>query len=489
MKSVALFGMASLFTSNQPTYGSSRKNTKKNVLFLFTDDQRYDAIRALGNPNIITPNLDKLVKRSFVFENAYCFGGNHGAVCIPARNMMMSGKVFFRFEQDARRCRKAGIKRRRSALYTTPEWPSFPKSMKAAGYETYFYEKSGSANNPDVRKQFDHAKDAHMVNLLKTGRPARPVVDETIEFIKDKRDKTKPFFIYLGLPCPHDPRWATKQFRDMYDPEKLPLPVNYKPVYPYDIGDMTVRDECLEVWPRTKKAIQRHLHDYYSLISSMDYDIGRLLDMMEETGLIEDTLIILSSDQGLAVGSHGLMGKQNIYEDTMRVPLLISGPGVPVGKSDALTYTHDIYPTVCDYVNTDIPEGLDGKSILPIVQGKKKKVRDLLYLAYKDSQRSVRDKKWKLIRFPQINITELYDVESDPYETNELSSKPEHKAVLDKMLKAMESQSKFYGDIVPLTSANPKPVKFVHPTERLETKYPCGGLAPEPWPEDMVKEL
>jgi len=453
--------------------------TKPTEVLIFSDDQRFDTIAALGNPHIVTPNLDCLAKRSFVFNNAYCFGGNTGAVCIPSRNMVMSGRTFLRFEADVRKLKAEGKKTRRTC-YANPDWPTFPKSMKAAGYETYFYEKSGSVNNPVIRTQFDHYKDANMVELLKTGRPAEPVIAETIDFLKHKRDKSKPFFLYLGLPCPHDPRWSTQQFRDLYDPEKLPLPPNYRPVHPYDIGDMTVRDECLEAWPRTEKAIKKHLHDYYSLISSMDYDIGTLLDALDEMDLTDDTLIIFSSDQGIAIGSHGLMGKQNIYEDTMKVPLLFAGPGIKKGQTDAFAYLHDIYPTVCDMAGADIPAGLDGKSLAPVIHRKQHAVRDEVLLGYRTTQRSVRDDRFKLMCFPEINKIMLFDLKKDPRETTDLSAKPEYADKIKEMTDKLSRLQKVYGDEVPLHTDHPKPATFDAPKKKMKTPYPAGGLAPNP---------
>ena len=334
-------GAATVCGMVRPSESAQRPATSKpNVLFIFTDDQRFDTIAALGNPNIVTPGLDRLAKRSFVFRNAYCLGGNTGAVCIPARNMTMSGCAWFGFNYD--RGKKRLVEK--NMPHADPAKPTFPKSMRAAGYETYYSEKSGTANLPQIQTQFDHRQNVHMVNALATGRPARQVVDDAVTFLRSKRDKSRPFFMYLGLPCPHDPRWSTQQFRDLYDPAKIPLPSNYKPAYPWNIDQM-VRDEFLEAWPRTKDAIRSQLHDYYALISSMDHDIGRLLDGLDELKLTDETIVIFSSDQGIAIGSHGLMGKQNIYEDTMKVPLLLAGPGIARGESDALAYIHDIFPT------------------------------------------------------------------------------------------------------------------------------------------------
>jgi len=444
---------------------------KPNVLYIFTDDQRFNTIRALNNPDIITPNLDRLAERSFIFNHAYCFGGNTGAVCIPSRNMNMTGNTFFNFNGGNGDWRKQPT--------DNGQGHTFPKSMKSAGYETFYREKSGSANLPHIQKQFDYRKDVNMVKQLKTGYAARTTINDSINYLEKVRDRSKPFFMYLGLPCPHDPRWSAKEFRDMYNQEKLPVPENYLPYHPWDIGSpMTVRDECLEAWPRTKKAIRKHLHDYYSLITCMDADIGRLLDKLDELKLTENTIIIFSSDQGMAMGSHGLMGKQSLYDDVMKVPMLFSGPGIPKGKSNALIYIHDVYPTVCELVGAEKPKGIDGVSFSSIIEGKKEETRDHLMFAYCTTQRAIRNGTWKLIQYPQINRTQLFNLKNDPWEKNNLASNPEHRDQVEKMIKLLKQEQKIYGDDQPLTSQNPKTAEFVHPKKKLKTHYPAGGLAP-----------
>ncbi len=474
-----LISLSVLVMATTPALFSQKTDKRPNVLFLFADDHRWDSIRALGNGEIITPNLDKLVNKSVTFSNGFCFGGNSPAVCIPARNMMMSGKVFLRFEEDQRQYKKRGEKRPARVIHTNPNWDSFPKSMKKAGYETYFDEKSGYANNPHVSKQFDHHHAIDMPKELATGRAARTIVNDAIKFLKNGRDKSKPVFMYLGLPCPHDPRWAAKRFRDMYNPNKLTIPSNYLPQHPYNITDMTIRDEALEKWPRTKADIRRHTHDYYSLITSMDYDIGRLLDSLKELGMDENTIIIYSADQGLAMGSKGLLGKQSIYDDVMRVPFFISGPGIKKSSNSSFVYTHDIYPTVCDLVGAKIPNGLDGKSLRPIIEGKVNKVRDLLMMGYKNKQRSVSNGKWKIIRYPHIDYTELFHVAKDPREINNLADNPEYKTVKERMLGLLKSEQKKYNDILPLTAKKLQKREFVAPKKKLKTPFPAGGLAPK----------
>ncbi len=442
-----------------------------NIVYIFTDDQRFDTIRALGNPHIITPSLDRLAQRSFVFRNAYCFGGNSAAVCIPSRNMNMTGQTFFSFGTPGRDWRKSPR--------ATGAGPTLPKSMKAAGYETFYREKSGRANLPTIQTQFDHFKDVHMVNALRTGYAARSSVDDAIAFLQRERDATRPFFMYLGLPCPHDPRWSAKEFRDMYSRDTLPVPPNYRPVHAWDIGSpMTVRDERLEAWPRTEDAVRRHLFDYYALITSMDRDIGRLLDALDDMGLTDDTLIVFSSDQGLAMGSHGLMGKQSLYEDVMKVPMLFAGPGIPKGESDALCYIHDVYPTLCELIGTTVPDGLDGRSLAPILHGRADRVRDVLLLAYMSTQRSVRDDAWKLIRYPEIDRTQLFNLAADPRETQNLADDPAQSDRVASMMALLGREQKRVGDPIPLTVPEPKPAEFKPPAKKLRTPFPAGGLAP-----------
>jgi arylsulfatase A-like enzyme len=453
-----------------------------NIILLFTDDQKWNTIGALGNTEIKTPNLDRIADGGFVFSNAYCFGGNSGAVCIPSRNMLMSGKVFFRFEADKRIGDSLGIERRASH-YTNPGWPSIPKSMGSAGYETFYREKSGSANSPDVREQFDHFEDIHMVNALRTGRPSKGIVDDALNFLRRDRDTTRPFFMYLGFPCPHDPRWSAKEFRDLYDPDRLSLPENYKPVHEWDIGDMLIRDECLEAWPRTEEAIRRHLHDYYAVISSMDHDIGRLLDGIESLGLRDNTILVFSSDQGIAIGDHGLMGKQNIYEGSMKVPLIFKGPGIQEGHSDALVYLHDLFPTFCNLAGIEIPADLDGVSLHGIIKGEKSGVRDRLMLAYRDYQRSVRDSAWKLIRYPKIDRTMLFDLANDPHEINNLANDPAFAAKVEELMEQLKKEQTKNGDLIDLTPEEIQPAAFIPPREKPETPFPAGGLAPGDMPE------
>jgi arylsulfatase A-like enzyme len=424
--------------------GASGK--RPNVLFILTDDQREDTIAALGNPHIQTPNLDGLVRSGVRFSNAYCMGGFVGAVCLPARMMTLRGRAWF------------------SVRNQPPDAPNFPKSMNEAGYLTYFMGKSGNTDK-ETQKQFTYcnylAPNDSEVRL--SGRPDEYLADQSISFLRKwKSDPSasqgKPFFMYLAGASPHDPRVAPKEYLDRYDPNKIPLPPNFQPYHRFNNGELLIRDEQLAPWPRTEAEIRRHLRDYYAVITFEDEQFGRILRTLKEIGEYDNTIIIFSGDQGIAIGSHGLMGKQNLYEHSMGVPLIFSGPGIPKGKTlDAFCYHFDIYPTVCDLVGAQIPGSLEGKSLAPILRGQTSSVRDTVFLAYRDVQRAVRRGPWKLICYPEINRTQLFNLDQDPYETKDLSGDPANAGRIRELMEAMRGQQKLYGDTAPLTSENPKP--------------------------------
>jgi arylsulfatase A-like enzyme len=418
-----------------PTHAKPRR---PNVLFLFTDDQRQDTISALGNPHIETPNLDKLVESGFVFRNAYCMGGFSAAVCLPSRMMTLRGRAWF------------------SVRNMPKDAPNFVTSMNEAGYLSYHHGKRGNTDK-EVHKRFAQSHYLRDHDIRRSGRPGKIAADDAIKFLH-QRDKDRPFFMYLAFATPHDPRIATRKYLNMYHSDKIPIPPNFKPFHPFDNGELLIRDEKLAPWPRTEAVIRQHLRDYYAVITALDEQIGRIVQALKDTGEYENTIIIFSSDQGIAIGSHGLMGKQNLYEHSMRVPLVFCGPGIGKGKScDAFAYLFDVYPTVCELAGADVPEGLDGKSLAPIMQGKIESVRDTIFLAYKDVQRAVRHGPWKLLQYPQINKTQLFDLQHDPFETKNLADDPAYTGKVNELMNLMAEQQKLFGDTQPLVSQDPRP--------------------------------
>ncbi len=435
---------------------------KPNVILLLADDMRADSIAALGNPAAKTPNLDALVRRGFTFSNAYCFGGNSAAVCTPSRNMLLTGNAYFRWKDYVPPGRKSP-----KGLLAPGDGPNFPLSLKDAGYLTYHHGKRGNTA-PLVQARFEINK--YLKNddaERKSGEPGREIVNEAIAFLKANRDP-RPLFMYLAFANPHDPRVAAPKYRDLFEEDKIRVPKNFLPIHPFDNGDLTVRDEQLLPWPRTEAGVRRTLHDYYATVVALDHHIGRLMQTLKERGELDNTIVIFSADQGIAVGSHGLLGKQNLYDHSMKSPLVFAGPGIPHGSSAALVYLFDIFPTVCDLVGAAMPRGIDGRSFRGVIEGKTKVVRKELMLAYLGKQRAIRDERWKLIRYPEASHTQLFDLQADPDETKNLAGEAAHRDRIAEMSERLAKLQGRYGDDKGLDATEPRRAEPITPEELRE---------------------
>ncbi|WP_309710379.1 sulfatase/phosphatase domain-containing protein, partial [Armatimonas sp.] len=220
-------------------------------------------------------------------------------------------------------------------------------------------------------------------------------------------------------------------------------------------------------WPRTPEDTKQQLADYYACITGLDHHIGRIFATLKASGEWKNTIVIFTGDNGLSMGEHGLFGKQNLYEfGGMHVPCVVAGPGVATGKSEAFVYLMDMFPTLCELGGAKIPAGVEGKSLAPILSGKKIKLREWLYTAYRNVQRAVRDDRWKLIRYPQINKTQLFDLKSDPRELNNLADDPKFAGKIKELMAHLAEAQAQYGDSCELTSANPKHAVWSPPASR-----------------------
>lgn len=424
-------------------------DAKPNVLFIVSDDQRWDTISALGNAEIKTPNLDALVKRGFVFSNAYCMGSMGGAVCTPSRTMIMSGRSLWRIPQP-------------NAKTTTA--PNLGQVFRDAGYATLFTGKRGNTflagNEAFETVVYDETRADKAAGRAGSSEFH---ADTAIKWLKQRKDGKdgKPFLIYFAPPVPHDPRVAPPEFMKMYAPEAVTLSKNFMPKHPFDNGELKVRDEMLAAHPRTEAEMKEHLAAYYSCISCLDHHVGRVLGTLRDLGQLENTLVIYTSDHGLAVGGrHGLMGKQNLYEH-VKPPLIFAGPRIPQGKSDALVYLFDLFPTLCDYAGIEAPKVCEGASLLPIARGLKAKVRDWLMGAYRGCQRMIRDERWKLLEYRADSgrNTQLFDLSSDPDELINLSADAKHAEQLARLRGMLAEARKQFGDPVDFDGELPKETK------------------------------
>ena len=418
---VGLFALLLCGATSVKASGSARPN----IVLIVSDDQRWDTIGALGNSEVQTPNLDRLVARGYHFRNTYCMGSMVPAVCLPSRTMLITGRSLWNIpEKPAAKVAPAGV----SLL---------PKVLKSAGYTTFHSGKGGN-----VCTFGNAAFDTNFETWDRTENSATEHADRAIAFLR-KQNETAPFFLYLAPPVPHDPRLAPTEFRQKYEADRLTLSRNFMPRHPFDNGELSVRDELLAPLPRTPADMRKHLADYYASVSQLDHEVGRILSEIQALGFGENTFVIFTSDQGLAVGGrHGLMGKQNLYEH-VKPPLVLAGPGIPHGSSDALVYLFDLFPTICDLAGASTPGEVEGKSLIPIMKGETRSLRESLLGAYTGCQRMIRDARWKLIvyKVDGYKTTQLFDLDSDPDELHNLADDPSQKSTREQ-LEAMLTQAR-----------------------------------------------
>ena len=442
----------------------AQSTRRPNILFLFADDQRADTIAAHGNPHIKTPNIDGLVRAGYSFRRNYIFGGNNGAVCVPSRAMLMTGKTWFNIDAptlSGARLLPELLREKGYVTFATGKWHNGQPSWLRAFQHGKSMMFGGMSDHTKVPIR-DLGPDGKLTDQ-RTGEKfsSELFADAAIEFLA-RHDQQKPFFAYVAFTAPHDPRQPPPAYREMYYRRRLPLPVNFLPQLPFDNGMMSdLRDENLAAWPRTEAVIRDQLAEYYGIITHMDEQIGRILAALKRSGQAENTIIVYAADNGLALGSHGLLGKQSVYEHSMRVPLIFAGPGIPRGKSSrAFTYLLDVFPTLCELAGISPPEDLAGSSLRPIWQGKKSSIRDSLFLPFIQIQRAVRDERWKLIAYPRIGYLELFDLRSDPHETTNLIERNEYDAYVQRLLKRMKEWQAQVGDTleIPTQSKSPSPI-------------------------------
>lgn len=418
---------------------------RPNVVFILTDDQRFDTIHALGNNEIGTPNLDRLVNRGAAFTHAYIPGGTASAVCMPSRAMINSSRTLFNLIQNGKEipeCDTTMCQSFRDAGYNCHgigKWhngtESYTRSF-SSGDDIFFGGMWDHWNVPvcDYRADGNYDCEIPFVpNFSGNQIPVHVLADkihagvhstelfsaDAINFINDY-NADNPFFLYLSYLAPHDPRTMPEKYRTMYKAEHITLPQNFMemPAFSFGWADRG-RDEAVASFPRDPNEIKQHIADYYAMISHIDDNVGKIIDALERKKILDDTIIVFCGDNGLAIGQHGLMGKQNVYEHSVHIPLLISGPGIPAGvKRDKYVYLLDVYPTLCDLCGVEIPSSVEGKSFATMFSNSEFETRSDLYFAFQARIRGITDGKYKLIEYrtDRLKMTQLFDLEKDPYE-------------------------------------------------------------------------
>ncbi len=419
---------------------------RPNILFIIADDQSpYDLKVYDPDSPLDTPNLDKLASDGMVFDAAYHMGAFMGGVCTPSRHMIMTGRTLWHLPQ-VKKIVGQGLCPPDILEYT------MPAIFNRAGYDTMRTCKRGNS--------YEAANEQFTVRRDKTNRDgteeegsawhAQQVLDYLNE--REAANDSDPFMIYFGFSHPHDPRNGTVDLLKKYgaknhtdknslpklNPERPapPLQVNYLPEHPFHHGHPNLRDEVAVrgVWRnRDEATIRNELGREYACSENIDIQVGRVLDKLEAMGELDNTYIIYTADHGIAIGRHGLAGKQNLYEHTWRVPYIVWGPTIKKGgRADGNIYLLDSLPTILDFAGIDIPQSIEGKSFREVVEGKENTVRDVLFGVYcggsKPGMRSVRKGDWKLIKYDvldgTVRETQLFNLKDNPDELLEQHHDP-----------------------------------------------------------------
>lgn len=447
---------------------------KPNILFLFADDFCYEAVNAVGMTDIETPNLDRLANQGTVFTHAYNMGSWSGAVCVASRTMLNTGRYVWRAKQVWGK-KELEAEAERGVLWS--------QLMGKAGYGTFM---TGKWHVPiDPPAIFDTAVD------VRPGMPAtvpaaynRPLpgqpdpwspsdpsiggfweggkhwsevgADDAIEHLNGGAGKKKPFFMYVAFNAPHDPRQAPAEYVAKYPQSRMEVPEDFLPEYPYNEAANTgrkLRDEKLAPFPRTEESVKVHRGEYYALITHLDAQIGRILEALETSGQADNTWIFFTADHGLAVGHHGLFGKQNMYDHSLRVPFYVNGPGVEKKKIDAPVYLQDVMATSLDLAGAEKPAHVEFQSLLPLIRGESDvATASPVYGAYLSEQRAIISDGWKLIAYPKAPKLRLYHLTEDPKEMNDLAEDPAHAEKVKTLMNELKALQKKMGDDLDLAA-------------------------------------
>lgn len=433
------------------SFGGQSKNIateQPNFIFIITDDQAPHTLKAYGNEVCHTPNLDRLAAQGIVLDGAHHMGSWSGAVCLPSRTMIQTSLNVWKTQE------LENIKQRmKPDMYAhepdkwmagltpeDPEYYSIPAMFNRAGYSTYRTCKYGNSFEA-ANRLYSGRNDSHK-NKGTDQEGSWWHGEQVMKYLRNREASKdeRPFLIFFGFTHPHDPRYGKSELLEKYgavnelvlpaepDPKSPPLQVNYLPAHPFHHGHPGLRDEERVqgvMLNRDEATIRNELGREYACIENIDIQIGRVISKLEEMGELDNTFVIFTADHGIAVGRHGLAGKQNLYEHTWRVPFIVSGPGIESGsRATGNIYLMDVLPTLCDLAGIDQPETFDGKSFKRVLLGEEEIIREVLYGVYcggtTPGMRSVKKGEWKLIKYDvmdgDVRETQLFNLEENPDE-------------------------------------------------------------------------
>ena len=428
----------------------AKTKKRRNVILVLIDDQRYDAMSCMGHPFLKTPNLDRLAAGGAHFKNAFVTT----SLCSPSRATILTGQY----------AHVHGIIDNQTRL--RPGTPTFPQELQKAGYKTGFVGKwHMGGSNDAARPGFDRwvsFRGQGVYNnprfnvdgerVKRTGYVTDLITDYALEFLKEAQNG--PFFLYMSHKAVHAGFVPAERHKSLYADVELEFPAS--------MADTEENYRGKPAWVRNQRnsfhgvdnIYQQHIpletvaRDYCRTLVAVDDSIGRLIDALEDLGLLESTLIIYMGDNGFMLGEHGLIDKRAMYEESIRIPFLVHCPEiVPAGQSiEKMVLNIDVAPTVLDAAGADVPPTVQGRSFLPLARRESTDWRtSWLYEYFWESAFpqtptvfGVRTDRHKYMKYHGVwDTNELYDLENDPLEMTNLMGQDEHRKVGTEMRKEL----------------------------------------------------
>ena len=478
-------GVAALTLSGSSKAAAAAK--RPNIIYIMSDDHATHALSCYGSTINETPNLDRLAKDGMRFENCFCTN----SICTPSRATVLTGKY----------SHKNGTYVLNTAF--DRDQASFPKLLQAAGYRTGVIGKWHLGTEPAGFDYYNLGDGYFNPRMKESGTPWRErgkrlvgyttdtFTDIGIDFMKN-RPKERPFCLLLHYSAPHDPWQYDKKHAHIYADRDVPEPDNLLDKYEnrsaaikqcteqigYDCTTYRKQTGHLKGDARKKAQYQIYMKSYVRCVASIDDNVKRILDYLDEAGLADNTIVVYTSDQGFFLGDHGLFDKRFMYEESLRIPFLVRYPkevkAGSVNKDMALNV--DFAETFLDYAGVPIPDGMQGRSLRPLLQGKSpddwRKSMYYRYWAHRHdfevpAHYGVRTMRYKLIYYYGLDLIreqgpeptapewELFDLEKDPGEMNNVYGDPayadtvkELKAELRRLKEQLEDTDEQYPELL-----------------------------------------
>lgn len=433
----------------------------KNVLFIIADDLRANVLGCYGDPFCKTPNIDKLARSGMLFERAYC----QGTSCGPSRRSLMfsryqgTGKVnmgqYFR-ENGWYTARVGKIYHMRvpgdiiAGTNGEDIASSWTERFNSPGLEAHTPGDYACLNLNIFTDDLEARESTKMPNRMfvtvqydgdGSDQPDYKSANKAVELLRKHQDD--PFFLAVGLVRPHYPMVAPREYFEPYPWQEMKLPAQQTD----DLTDIPKLGKAKTI--SSTNPIGKHPDNqrkmwsgYYASVSFMDEQVGKIIDELDALGLRDSTAIVFTSDHGYHLGDHQFWQKSNLHEQVLRVPLVISAPHLPSGKSEAVVELVDIYPTVCALTGQTIPDEVQGSSLVPLLTEDAKQVKSGA-LSFNNGF-SLRTQDWHYMRY-RDGTRELYDMKADPGEFTNLAKKSDFSGRLQQMDKTLQTRLNRFG--------------------------------------------